>query len=92
MLDGAYGGAVADVAGDDILLRRVKSQEFGCAMQNIAVGGAVKSIATDAVSLIVLGGYGVAVGVVRHRLMEGGVKDSDLGQVGQLLADSLYAE
>ena len=84
MVDGAQRGADAEVAGNDFQLAERALQDFGRLQRDIAVRGAVKAVAADAVLLVKVVGQTVEVGVGRQRLMEGGIEDGDLRNVGEL--------
>ena len=55
------------------------------------MAGSMEAVATHAVLLVELIGEGIHVGVVGHGLMEGGVEDAHLRQVGQQCLDGIDA-
>ena len=75
------GSAVADVAGDDLLIFGLHAKEVAHAVGDEAVARAVRTPATDVHLLVVVVGHGIHVGVCRHGLVEGGVKHKDVGHV-----------
>jgi len=83
VLDGCNGGSVADVTGDDAFLLGLDAKEFADTLADVAVTRAVEPVATYAVLLVELVGQGIHIGVVGHGLVEGGVEDSHLRDVGQ---------
>ena len=66
------------MTGDDFLVLDVDTEEFAYALRDVAVAGAVETVATYAVLLIVLVGEGIEVGFRRHGLVERGVEDCHL--------------
>jgi hypothetical protein len=95
VVDGAQGGADAQVTGDDFQFAERALQHFGRFQRNVAVRGAVEAVATDPVLLVEVVGQAVQVGVGRQGLVEGGVEDGHVGHVRQLphgLADAFHVD
>jgi hypothetical protein len=85
VVDGAQGGADAQVTGDDFQLAERALENFGGLQGDVAVRRTVEAVAADAVLLVKVVGQAVEVGVGRQGLVEGGVEDRHVGHVGQLL-------
>ena len=85
VVDGAQGGADAQVAGDDLELAERPLEHLGGLQGDVAVGAAVEAVAADAFVLVQLVGQAVEVGVGRQGLVEGGVEDRHVGHAGQAL-------
>ena len=66
------------------------AQELACTLRDIAVGGTVETVATDAVLLIQLVGDGIHIGLGGHRLMESGVEHAYLRQARHQLLHSVH--
>jgi hypothetical protein len=82
----AHGGGAAPVAqvqGDQAQVVGGPVEQLGGPGAHEAVAGAVEAVAAHVVLGVPLVRDGVAVGDRRHRLVEGGVEDRHLGQVGQ---------
>gem|GEM_PF-6031343 len=56
--------------------------ELADPLRDVAVRGAVETVAADAVFLVGFVGEAVEEGVLGHGLVEGGVEDADLGHAG----------
>ena len=54
-------------------------EEAGGFVADIAVTGAVKAVAPNAVILVEFVGQGVEISLSGHALVEGGIEDHDLG-------------
>ena len=91
VVDGADGGAVAHVAGDELELFDGLAHQLGAAGGDIAVGGAVEAVAADAVVLVVLVGDGVHERLAGHGLVERGVEHGNHGHVAHDVAAGLDA-
>ena len=78
VLDCRHRGAVAQVAGDDVGVRRVALEELHRAPGHVAVARAVEPVAADLVLLVQLVGQPVQVRGGGHRLVEGGIEDRHL--------------
>ena len=70
------------MAGDKAVVVGVKPEDLAGTVADIAVAGAVEAVATDLVLIVEAARDGVHVGLRRHRLVEGGVKDHHLGSLG----------
>ena len=91
VFDGCNGGAVADMAGDDLGLLVVETQKFTGALRHIAVRRTVETVAANVVFGVPFIGHGVEISVVRHRAMESIVEHCHLRHVGHKLVYSLDA-
>ena len=80
-VDGGQGGAVAQVAGHHLQLRRVAAQKLRRPQGHIAVRGAMEAVAADLVVFIVLIGDGVQIRMLGHGLVEGRVEHRHLGHI-----------
>ena len=80
-VDGADGRAVAHVAADYLKLLDGLAHQLGAAARDIAVAGAVETIAADTVVLVVVIGHCVGESLGRHGLMEGSVEHADLRHI-----------
>ena len=82
VLDRRDGGAVAEVAGDDLRALRTAAEQLDALAGDIAVGRAVRTVAADGVLLVHVVADGVNIGVVGHgRGVERGVEHEDLGRL-----------
>ncbi len=81
ILDSGDGGAVTDMAGYDLGALSLAAEKLDHLACNVAVGGAVCTIATDAVLFVHVIGKTVHISLGSHRLMECGVKYENLGYV-----------
>ena len=91
VLDGGHGGAVAQVAGDDLQVLQVLAQGLGALLGHIEVRGAVEAVAADLVLAVVFVGDRIDVGFFGHGLVEGGVECPGHGDAGQDLLAGLDA-
>ena len=91
-VDRGDGGAVAEVAGDQLELLDGLAEHIGRALGNILVRGAVEAVAADLVLLIVLIGKSIGVSHGRHGLVEGSVEHGDHGHAGHELLAGLDAD
>src|SRR3712207_7477391 len=82
VLHGGNAGAIADVAGDNLLLSDVHSQEFTHPLAHVAMACSVETIAANMVFLVELVRNGVEISVSRHGRMEGIVEHCHLRNVG----------
>ena len=79
--DGGNGAAVAHVAGDELELLNGLAHHSGGTGGNIAVAGAMETIAAHLVLLVVLIGNSIGESLCGHGLMESGVEHCDLGNI-----------
>ena len=79
------------MAGDDLGAFLGDAEELEDAGADVAVAGAMETVAAHAMLLVELVGQGVHVGVVGHGLVEGGVEDAHLREVGQQGLNGVYA-
>ena len=91
-LHGRDGGAVAEVAGDDLEVLDVPPEILRRLARNILVGGAVCAVSADMVCLVIVIVDGVHVGVVGHGGMEGGIEDEGHLLAGHDGATGIYAQ
>ena len=89
--DGGQGGAVAEVAGDELQPLGVAAHDGGGPGGHIAVGGAVEAVAADLVLLVILVGDGIGIGLLGHGHVEGGVEHGHLRGLGHDLLAGLDA-
>ena len=75
------GGAVAQVAGDDLHVLGFLAQVVGHGQGHVAVRGAVEAVAPHAVLLVVLIGQAVHIGPGGHGGVEGGVEHQHVGDL-----------
>ena len=85
------GGAVAQMAGDELQTGDRLGQILGGLHAHVLVAGAVEAVAAHAVLLIILVGDGVHIRLGGHGGMEGGVKHGHIGQVAEHLLGGLDA-
>ena len=81
VVDRRDGAAVAQMARDEPQIAQRATEQVRRLLSRVAVARAVGSVAADAVVVVVAGRQGVHVGLGRHRGVEGGVEDGDLGRV-----------
>ena len=81
---GGQGGAVAQVADDD-LVALGQVQQLLAAGCDVAVAGAVEAVLADVQIGVILIGNGIAERLGGHGLVEGGVEHGHLGHVRQHL-------
>ena len=70
------------MTGNDLGALGLHAQELQGASADIAVRGAVETIAAHAVLLVQLIGDGIHIGLGGHGLVESGIKDTYLRQTG----------
>jgi len=58
-------------------------QHRGCAFTGVAMRNSVEAVATNPILLINPLGQGIAIGSRRHRLVEGGVEDGNVRDLGK---------
>jgi len=92
LIDSGDGGAVAQMAGDELQALNGLLEVLSSLVSNVLVAGAVEAVAADAVLLIVLIGDGVHISLRGHGAVESGVEDSDHRDVAEDLAGCLDAE
>ncbi len=80
-VNGADGGAVAHVAGDQLQRFQGFSQHLGGTAGYITMAGAVKPVSAHLITRIVLVWDRVGEGLSGHGLMEGGVENANLGDI-----------
>ena len=78
------------MAGDDLDLAVIQTEELGSASAYIAMRSTMEAVSANAVFLIHLIRERVHIAVLRHRLMECGIKHAYLRQTGHQLVDCLY--
>ena len=83
--------AVAEMAGDNFQLLRLFAKQLGKTQRNIAMAGAVITIAAHPVLFVVFIGDGVHISFFRHGQMEGVVVNSDLHLAGEGLLARMHA-
>ena len=75
------GGAVAQMAGDNLQLLNGFAHQLCQTGADISVGGSMETVFANAVFLIILVGNGIDVSFLRHGLMESGVKHGNLRDI-----------
>jgi hypothetical protein len=78
VFDGSDRGAIAEVAGYEIGIRRIALHDLAGAGSDIAVARAMESVAADLVLVIELARQTVHVGGRRHGLVEGCIEHRDI--------------
>ena len=78
------------MAGDDLDLVVIQTEELSSASAYVAMRSAVEAISANTVLLIYFIRERIHIAVLRHRLMEGGIKHAYLRQTGHQLVDCLY--
>ena len=77
------GAAVAQVSDQPAAVLDRYAGQFGGALADVAMAGAVEAVAAYAMLLVQHIRYGVAVSVLGHGLVESGVEHADLRQLGE---------
>ena len=85
MIDGAHGGAIAQVTAYNAKLVRPSLQEFRSAKGDIVVRRPVKPIAADRLLFVIFVGQPVQECVGRQRVMKCGIENTDVWHRGEQL-------
>ena len=71
------------MTGDNLLALGLNTQKLTHTLGHIAMAGAVESVAAHTVLGVELIGKSIHIGIVGHRLMESGIEDTHLRNIGQ---------
>ena len=90
--DGARAASVSKMRGNQMQLLNRPLQKSGRLFRNEVMARSMKAVAPRFVFLIEAVWDGIQIGSVRHRLMERGVEDRDMGDFRKLLHRSLDSD
>ena len=81
VIDGCNGRAVSEMAGNNLKLLRLLSEDSSGSKSYITVARSVEAVAADTVFLVIFVRKRIHIRIVGHRLMEPGIKNSNLRNI-----------